>query len=48
MDALYIACAEKAADVMLTIDDKLLKKAIKRYTKGVKNPFNEGVRMSER
>ena len=28
-DALHIACAEKAADVMLTTDDKLLKKAIK-------------------
>jgi len=28
-DALHIACAERSADVMLTTDDKLLKRAIR-------------------
>ena len=43
-DALHIACAEKAgADVMLTTDDKLLKKAIKYrdiLKVRVRNPVN--------
>ena len=40
-DALHIACAERAADVMLTTDDKLLRMAIKnrdRLKVRIENP----------
>jgi len=33
LGALHIACAKRAADVMLTTDDKLLRKAIKNRDK---------------
>ena len=38
MDALHIACAEKSAEVMLTTDDEIVRKAKKNVEIAVENP----------